>query len=422
MHLAVAIGAAIVLVVYLLTLGPSSSPQDPAANASPTNHAPASYLPTVHSSLPASFTFPGRATTLPMPRKGQATVEVAGLGIVGTTPKQRCVPIASLTKIMTAYIILKDHPLTGDAGGPIFTMTASDHASWIAASEADDSNIEVVAGERLDERQLLQALVIPSADNIADYLAVWDAGSIQAFVAKMNATAKTLGLGCTHYADASGVNPGSRSTAGDIAKLVSLAMQNPELRSITDEQQIVLPVTGEIWNEYNPAIGVDGIIGVKSGFTDAAQSCLATAAWRRVGSHRVLVVSVVTGQLTGLSGAAQEDENLLEAVTGELTAKAVVAASADVGTASAAWVKSKVGLRLDSDAMTVVGWPGFIVSPVVVEAGLQAGHKGWKAGTPVASVEIESPLGVLASEPAELAGPIAPVPSGWVPPPNALSH
>ncbi|HEV8064132.1 MAG TPA: hypothetical protein VGP46_04835, partial [Acidimicrobiales bacterium] len=208
MRLGLLLCVALGLVTYLLTLSSPPHTSAPLANASATHPQETAYLPTVHSAL-TTYRFPGKAAKLPLPKKGEATVEVAGLGVVGSTPRQRCVPIASLTKIMTAYIVLKDHPLVGRQQGPTFTMTAADHQAWIAASEADDSNIEIQAGERLDERQLLQALIIPSADNIADYLAAWDAGSVKAFVAKMNAEVKALGLGCTHYADASGVDPRS---------------------------------------------------------------------------------------------------------------------------------------------------------------------------------------------------------------------
>jgi D-alanyl-D-alanine carboxypeptidase len=220
-------------------------------------------------------------------------------------------------------------------------MTGKDHEAWIQASDDGDSNIEILTGERLNERQLLQALMIPSADNIADYLATWDAGSVPAFVAKMNAEAVSLGLSGTHYADASGVNPGSRSTAVDMATLASVAMENPELRSIVDEQSIRLPVAGEIWNVYNPAIGVDGIIGVKSGFTDAAQANLVTAAWRVVAGHRELVVSAAVDQPLSLWGVAQEDEALLGAATRELRTMTLVAGRAEVGQAVAAWNHSR---------------------------------------------------------------------------------
>src|ERR1035441_5651964 len=115
--------------------------------------------------------------------------------------------MASVTKVMTAVIVLQDHPL-GNGSGRSFTMTAADHAAWIAAIENGDSTLDVVAGERLTERQLLEALLIPSADTIADCLARWDAGSIPAFVRKMNAMAAKLRLAHPHYADASGRDAG----------------------------------------------------------------------------------------------------------------------------------------------------------------------------------------------------------------------
>ena len=69
--------------------------------------------------------------------------------------------------------------------------------------------MSVQPGEKLNERQLLDGLLVHSANNLADVLAQWDAGSIPAFVAKMNATATSLGMTHTHYADASGLDPGT---------------------------------------------------------------------------------------------------------------------------------------------------------------------------------------------------------------------
>jgi D-alanyl-D-alanine carboxypeptidase (penicillin-binding protein 5/6) len=335
---------------------------------------------------------------------------------VGETANERTVPVASVTKIMTAYLVLKDHPLVGKAGGPIFVMTAADHNAWIQAAEADDSNVEVKAGEHLDERQLLQALMIPSADNIANYLAVWDAGSVPAFVAKMNATARSLHLDGTHYADASGVNPGSESTAGDMARLAALAMENPVLRSITDELFIKLPVEGEIWNSYDPAVGVDGIIGVKSGFTEAAQTNLVTAAWRTVRGHRVLVICDVIDQPNSLQGDAEENEGLLNAVAGELRLSTVVRSHAAVGEALAAWSHAHAVVQIPA-TVAVVGWPGLALSPKVVAAAAPSSAQahGWPAGSAVGTFQLLYPFGTAASEPIVLQSSIGPPPSGWKP-------
>ena len=78
--------------------------------------------------------------------------------------------------------------------------------------------------EQITEQQVLGGMLVHSADNYADLLARWDAGSIPAFVAKMNAAAARLGMGHSHFADASGVDPGSQSTASDLLKVAALDM------------------------------------------------------------------------------------------------------------------------------------------------------------------------------------------------------
>lgn len=418
-RLVAAFACTLVVGVSLLVAGSTSrGPLDKLSSTRPSSRDPGSAFvvaPALHATL-SSLKFPGKPAALPLPKIGEGAVVVAGVGVVGDTKDEKTVPIASVTKIMTAYLVLQDHPLVGNNGGPVFTMTAADHEAWIEASEADESNIEVVAGERLDERQLLQALMIPSANNIADYLAVWDAGSLPKFVAKMNATAKALGLTNTSYADASGFDPKSRSDASDMAKLAAIAMQNPELRWIVDEQSIRLPVAGEIWNLYNPAVGVDGIIGVKSGFTSSAQSNLVTAAWRRVGGHRVLVISAVIDQPLSLYSDALEDEALLNAATTELAATAVVPAQAQVAQAVAGWNHSQAAVSIDSPAV-VVGWPGMPVSLSLVPIRPAAGGTahGWPEGSTIGMLEIRAPFGAECAVPAVLGGAISAPPPGWQP-------
>jgi serine-type D-Ala-D-Ala carboxypeptidase (penicillin-binding protein 5/6) len=403
-----------VTVVLLLALAGSGRPSRPVVRqADFAAHNAAAIAPALKPSR-QRVVIPGRPVALPLPETGEGAVVVAGVGVVASTRNERSVPVASLTKIMTAYVILQDHPLPGRSGGPTFVMTKADHAAWIRASEEDESNIEVVAGERLDERQLLQALLIPSADNIASYLAVWDAGSVAAFVRKMNATAELLDLPGTHFADASGVSPGSRSTAVDMARLASIAMENPTFRSVVDEQWIKLPVSGRIWNVYNPAIGVDGIVGVKSGFTTRAQANLVTAAWRKVRGRKVLVVSAVVDQPTSLSGSAQEDEAMLQAVRPELRLTTVLSGNAVVGEAEAPWGRDRSALSVRS-AVRVVGWPGLALLIQLVPGHVSAGNleHGWAAGTAIGRFDLDYPYGQAASEPTILESRIPPPPPGW---------
>ncbi len=382
-----------------------------------TTVAGASVAPTLSAMAPGQIVFPGTPVALPLPRTGQGAVAVAGMGVIGATPREKSAPVASLTKIMTAYIVLRDHPLSGNAQGPEFVMNAADHKAWIEASESDESNVEILAGEHLSELQLLQALMIPSADNIADYLARWDAGSIPLFVDKMNEEARALGLTNTHYADASGFSPGSRSTAIDQARLAGIAMQVPTLAWVVDELHIDLPVSGEIWNAYNPAVGVDGIVGVKSGFTSAAWACLVTAAWRVVGGHHLLVISAVVNQPTDLYGAALEDEALLNAATSELSARTLLAPGAEVGTAAVGWSHTRAILRVGTDPISVAGWPGLTMSEVVVPqaASHRSGSGGWPAGSVHGKLELVAPFGSYVESPAVLDGSLPGAPSGWSP-------
>src|SRR6266487_1628572 len=108
----------------------------------------------------------------------------------GTQP----VPIASVAKVMTAYVILHDHPLAAGQSGPEIVVQPPEAAAYSAQARDGDSLVPVAAGEALTERQALEALLLPSADNMAWILARWDAGSQAAFVTRMNATARHLGM------------------------------------------------------------------------------------------------------------------------------------------------------------------------------------------------------------------------------------
>jgi D-alanyl-D-alanine carboxypeptidase (penicillin-binding protein 5/6) len=320
--------------------------------------------------------------------------------------------MASLTKIMTAVIVLRDHPL-GNGSGPSFTMTAADHDAWIRSVADGDSALEVVAGERLTERQLLEALMIPSACNIADYLARWDAGSIPAFVRKMNAMAKALGLSHTHYADASGVNPGSRSTAVDEAILGAYAMGIRGMISVEDHPGMTFPVSGAA-PTYNPVIGEDGVIGLKSGFTEAALCCLVTAARRKVGDRILLVVSATLGQPWSLAQAGTVDLQLLDAATADLSAHTVLAAGQAVASVTAAWSHKRLKAVVWGP-VTVVGWPGLVVR-TFVKASIPRSPgigRGWTAGTKMATVEVSTPAAIQQVAPARLNGFLRSAPPGW---------
>ncbi len=371
-------------------------------------------LPSLVPIVPASTRLSGSLDPLPFPSTGQSAVFVQGVGLLGASADEQPAPMASLAKIMTAVIVLEDHPL-GNGSGPTFTMTAADHAAWIQSVEQGDSSLEVVAGERLTERQLLEGLMIPSACNIADYLARWDAGSIAAFVHKMNATTTALGLKDTRYADPSGLSDGDRSTAIDQAILGAYAMTVPGMVSVEDHPTMRFP-TGWVGG-YNPALGQDGVIGLKSGFTDAAEICLVTAARRVIGRRTVLVVSSTLGQPTTMEGAAYIDLHLLDAATSDLRSQQILRAYQPVARVVAGWSRRHPDAVV-TVPVTVVGWPGLVVT-TVVKASIPlkpAIGRGWRSGTTIARVEVVTPAGVQAVAPAKLSLFLSAAPRGWSPP------
>ena len=137
----------------------------------------------------------------------------------------------------------------------------------------------IAAGEQLTERQALQALLLPSANNIAAVLARWDAGSTERFVARMNATARSLGMTHTRYTDPSGYDAATVSTAVDQVRIVDRAMRLPVFASIVATPSATLPVAGTVHNT-NALLGHDGFVGVKTGSDDAAGGCFAFRAIR----------------------------------------------------------------------------------------------------------------------------------------------
>ena len=128
------------------------------------------------------------------PAYGQAAFVESGQSQVHAGPNQHAAAIASVAKVMTTYIVLRDHPLQLGEDGPTITLTDADVDDTDRRRAHEESVVPVVAGERLTERQALQALLLPSANNIAVVLARWDAGSTYRFVARMNAAARSLGM------------------------------------------------------------------------------------------------------------------------------------------------------------------------------------------------------------------------------------
>ncbi|MFB6893050.1 D-alanyl-D-alanine carboxypeptidase family protein [Kitasatospora sp. NPDC056327] len=248
-------------------------------------------------SLPAPAPLVG--LDLPWPEEGQSAVAVTKVGVVGVNGPQQPVPIASVTKVMTAYVVLRDHPLQDGQDGPTITVDARAAAESASTSE---STAPVVEGQRLTQRKLLEVMLLPSANNVARLLARWDAGSEEAFVTRMNAEAARLGMTATTYTGASGIEPTTVSTAADQVVLAREAMKEPALRATVALRSTMLPGRAEPLRNTNTLLDRPGVVGLKTGSSTPAGGNLMWALEvpdGGAGTGRRLVLGVVLGQRAG---------------------------------------------------------------------------------------------------------------------------
>lgn len=361
----------------------------------------------VHRLLPTQVKIPGKPFEPAWPSEGEATIAVEGVGSLGATGGQKPVPIASVAKVMTAYLTLKKFPLApGEKGFKVRISPAQvdEERDRVAL---DQSTVAVRAGETLSERQLLEALMLPSANNIAALLAVHDSGSIEAFVDQMNATAKELGMSQTTYTDPSGFEETTVSTASDQVKLARVAMQDPTFAAIVAKPSTVLPLVGRVLN-YNELVGHDGYIGIKTGSDSAAGGCLLFAKEMTVGGHTFTVLGAIFGQHQGelVSAALAAADELASSVADAVQTRVAIPKGTTVmrlENADGEVVPVKTGRALKE-----IGWPGMRTS---VHLGVGPARRSADAGERWGTVMVRGTT--VARAPAVSAGSLGEPSLGW---------
>lgn len=242
------------------------------------------------------------------PAEGAAAVAV-GAGAIHTAGWSQPAPIASLAKVMTALVVLRGRPASAQNPGFTIELTPDDVDDTAERRAEGQSVVPVVAGEELTEWQALQALLLPSANNIAIALARTFSGSVDSFVDEMNVEARRLGMTSTRYTDPSGYDAGTVSTAHDQVLLARAAMSVDAFAAVVAEPSATIPYVGVVHNT-DALVGHDGFVGIKTGSDQAAGGCFMFAA--RSPHHRQLVYGVVLGQRHGpLIGAGLDAARLI---------------------------------------------------------------------------------------------------------------
>ncbi|AOR37288.1 D-alanyl-D-alanine carboxypeptidase [Streptomyces fodineus] len=341
--------------------------------------------PTLDLTAKDTYTFTGGKIDIPWPADGQAALDVQGIGTFGSSGDQKPVPIASVAKVMTAYIILRDHALKSGADGPKIEI---DKAAEQQSNAGQESTVSVTAGDSISQREALESILIASANNIARRLARWDAGSEKAFVEKMNATAKSLGMTNTTYTDPSGLTNTTVSTAVDQVKLAKAAMTEPAFREVA-AMMSYRDYKGVTHSNWNRLVGHNNVVGIKTGTTTSALGNLVFAAKQQVGGETRTVVGAVIRQPADavehsiLTGALNAADKLIRAGQSALTSATILKKGAVVG-----YVDDGLGGRtpvVTTKDVTAAGWAGLQVK--LSFASGKVPHTA-KAGTEVGSLTV----------------------------------
>lgn len=234
------------------------------ATAAPLTAAALTAAPQSATDAPAVY---GKAAYLMDATSGDVLFEKAGT---------ERMPIASLTKTMTAYVVLKTAKPTD------VVRIKREDVQYAVDGGGTTANLR--PGDRITVGQLLYGLMLPSGADAAHALARTYGPGVPGFVAKMNATARELGMNDTEYVNADGLPmPGSDgySTARDQAVLAAKALQVPLIKEVAGTRYHSLAAgdghRSYSWRNTNRLLGTSGAIGLKTGFTRAAGYCLAFA-------------------------------------------------------------------------------------------------------------------------------------------------
>lgn len=315
----------------------------------------------------------------------QAAVGLAGTSIMETHGAQTPRPTASTAKIITALTVLQAKPLKPGQQGPTITLTDKDVATYQSYVARDGSVLPVEAGEEISEYQMLQAMMLPSANNIADTMAIWAYGSFKNYQRAATAFLRHQGLTHTHIgSDASGLSPDTTSTAGDLVRLGELAMQHPVLSAIVGQQTATnIPDVGDIEN-VNTLLGQNGIIGVKTGNSDQAGGVFVGAAATRVNGRPVTIVTAVVGT-PDLASALRATTPLVTSAQANFAETSVLTKGTIIGRYA---VPGREAIQaVAAEDLNVTVWRGATVSTRVA---LHPTAANSRAGTAVGSVSAAS--------------------------------
>lgn len=338
------------------------------------------------------------APVLDFPGYGATAIGAIGFpGTLAASGSTEALPMASISKVITALVVLEHKPLGIDEAGPEISFTAADVKLYNHYLGRNGKVEPVRAGIVLTQRQVLELTLVASANNYTASLVNWAFGSEAAFLPLAREWLDANGLGDISLSDATGMSPDNRGTAAALVELGKIALADPIVSVMVDTEHISIPRVGEIDNT-NEMLDEAGVRGIKTGTLDEAGACLLFAADYQIGSELVTVVGVMLGGDTHPSLDQDIRELLATAVTG-FHEVSLTTAGTDYASYSTPWGDGSELVATQS--ASVVLWADTPVTLLVeaqpvtlIAAGSEVGSLSFTVGTRTIEVPLELESGI----------------------------
>lgn len=328
-----------------------------------------------------SYSRPTVTISLAWPNYGEAAIGVVGSGVLATHGSTTPLATASIVKILTALAVLKQAPLALNQNGATITLTQADVDAYNTYLAEGGSVVKVVVGEQINEYQALEAMLMPSANNMAETLARWAFGSIDAYNSYTNSYAKQLGMSATTITDPSGFLGTTVSTPHDLVILGEAALANPVIAQIIDKTSATIPVQGTIYN-VNYLLGRDGIVGIKTGNNNQDQGCYLFASNQSIDANPVTIVGVIMNG-PGLDTTILSALPLITSTASSFGNVSVIKAGTPVATYMTAWGNQSTVIAKND--LTIFAWNGAVIT---ASFSFQNQQPPLKAGSQVGTLSI----------------------------------
>lgn len=334
------------------------------------------------------------------PADGSAALGVDGLGT--TASATDAVPMASLTKVITALVVLDSLPLAVGETGPEYAFTRADRTAYRNTLAENESALDVPVGGTLTQYQLLEGMLIGSAGNYADRLVdgLYPSDAVYSRAAMRWLSAH--GLDGITVVDSSGISPRNTATPAALIALARRALANPVIAEIVAKPSVDLPGAGLVQNT-NALLGEPGVVGIKTGLLNGAYNLLA-ARDITVGDTTVRTYGVILSQPDSATRFDRARE-LLTGLDAQLAPSVALPAGTVVGSVSTLW-SDPVDIVTSADGSLIL-WNGSTSSAAT---NLALGDER-ADGASVGSVTLKGPLNSAVVD-AQL-GADVPDPSPW---------